>query len=398
MRKKNDLGRRVACSALSAALAISMCPMVPIQEAIAESVDEAAGLEAVVDSGGGASSDSSLTSSDFESEDLSDRNERPESADEMLELDSDGIVEEDVSEPEPLDETTNVAPAEQEMADDLAIAASSEAPVPGKLTSGWNQIGTCEWKAWETSATVGNPEGTCSVWIRPLGNGESGELPSKPLYGTIPVDTDSITISGDVKISSCKQLFSGFYLLTDLDIDGLNTTGVTDMSYMFAECSKLENVSFSKLDTSSVQDMSYMFSECRISPFDLTKLNTASVINMEGMFYYAKTGGISLDLTSFDIKQVSNMHRMFEGCSKIKSILMGGLDASAVTNASDMFSRCSSLTKVVLPSFSETKDLSLDNCFRWCSSLVSVNLDSLANAGNISLLDAFWGCSVMWPA
>ncbi len=42
MTKRNGLGRRALSAAMSAALALSLCPMAPIQEALAEEAGGAA--------------------------------------------------------------------------------------------------------------------------------------------------------------------------------------------------------------------------------------------------------------------------------------------------------------------------------------------------------------------
>ena len=47
--------------------------------------------------------------------------------------------------------------------------------------------------------------------------------------------------------------------LSDADFTNTITTGVTDMSSMFADCSSLTSLNLSSFDTSSVTNMSAMF-------------------------------------------------------------------------------------------------------------------------------------------
>jgi len=47
--------------------------------------------------------------------------------------------------------------------------------------------------------------------------------------------------------------------LTELDVSGLDTSKVTDMSYMFYRCGSLTELDVSGLDTSKVTDMRNMF-------------------------------------------------------------------------------------------------------------------------------------------
>ena len=70
---------------------------------------------------------------------------------------------------------------------------------------------------------------------------------------------DGVKFSGD----SMYGLFYNCANLTSVDMNGLDTAGVTDMSYMFANCKKLVSVDMTDVDTSDVTTMRAMFSECR---------------------------------------------------------------------------------------------------------------------------------------
>ena len=59
-----------------------------------------------------------------------------------------------------------------------------------------------------------------------------------------------------------SYMFSGSSL-TNIDLNNLYTNNVTDMSYMFADCSNLVNIVFGDdFSTDNVAYMSYMFSNC----------------------------------------------------------------------------------------------------------------------------------------
>ena len=68
-------------------------------------------------------------------------------------------------------------------------------------------------------------------------------------------------------------------------IENLNTSEVTDMSYMFTYCEALTELDVSNFDTKNVTDMSYMFYGCTLLPrLDVNKFNTENVLNMASMF------------------------------------------------------------------------------------------------------------------
>ena len=100
----------------------------------------------------------------------------------------------------------------------------------------------------------------------------------------------------------------------------LNTSEVTDMSWMFADCEKLESLDVSNFNTAKVTSMSYMFRGCKLlTSLDVSNFNTAKVTNMESMFGDC-SGLTSLDVTNFNTANVTNMSIMFAGCNSLTSL------------------------------------------------------------------------------
>lgn len=89
---------------------------------------------------------------------------------------------------------------------------------------------------------------------------------------------------------------------------GSNTSGVTDMKYMFIGCIGLTSLDVSRFDTSNVKYMNNMFSNCS----NLAELDLSSwEINITDMDFY--------------------MRDMFSGCSKLKTITMKGCSEATRT-------------------------------------------------------------------
>ena len=116
--------------------------------------------------------------------------------------------------------------------------------------------------------------------------------------------------------------YGWFYDMGDLEciigMSNLNTSEVTDMTAMFANCSFLYSLDVSHFNTSKVTNMSSMFGAC----WELT----------------------SLDLSSFNTSKVTNMEGMFVGSSKLRTIYVSnGWSTASVTNSTEMFYGCNSL-------------------------------------------------------
>ena len=98
------------------------------------------------------------------------------------------------------------------------------------------------------------------------------------------------------------------------------------------------------LNTSNVTNMSYMFSFCSgLTSLDLSSFNTANVTSMDDMFSFC-SGLTSLDLSSFNTTNVTDMGAMFAYCRILTTIYAGsGWTTDAVTNSDEMFYECTSL-------------------------------------------------------
>ncbi|EMF0453287.1 BspA family leucine-rich repeat surface protein, partial [Enterococcus faecium] len=81
---------------------------------------------------------------------------------------------------------------------------------------------------------------------------------SKATSLTTSSDGDKIVVSS-TDLSYCFAYKS----LTTMNLSNLDTSNVTNMSYMFYYCSSLTSLDVSHFDTSNVTNMSYMFSSCR---------------------------------------------------------------------------------------------------------------------------------------
>ena len=104
-------------------------------------------------------------------------------------------------------------------------------------------------------------------------------------------------------------------ILLDSELDNL--------SYIFSDCKCLQEVDFSNFNSDKITDMSYMFLNCS----SLKKIifpenfNTEKVKNMNSMFCNCSSLE-EIDLTNFNTKNVTDKASMFSGCNKLKNIIV----------------------------------------------------------------------------
>ena len=151
-------------------------------------------------------------------------------------------------------------------------------------------------------------------------------------------------------------------------------SGVTDMSSMFSDCTKLTSLDLSSFNTSNVTNMSNMFSTCNsLTTLDLSNFNTSNVINMIRMFNscnYLTT----LDVSNFDTSNVTNMNSMFYGCNSLTTLDVSNFDTSKVTSMYSMFAYSSELTTLDLSNFNTSNVTNMNSMFNSCNKLATVKV------------------------
>ena len=183
------------------------------------------------------------------------------------------------------------------------------------------------------------------------------------------------------QVTNMSYMFASCGSLTSLDVSNFDTSQVTDMSSMFCWCNGLTSLDVSKFDTSKVTNMSGMFSICRsLTSLDVSNFDTSNVTDMSGMFGTCMSLK-SLDVSNFDTSNVINMRGMFSGGSNdfpmdIEEINVSNFDTSNVTDMSNMFSYCSSLTSLDLSSFNTSQVTDMDGMFNYCRKLNQITVSN----------------------
>ncbi len=224
------------------------------------------------------------------------------------------------------------------------------------------------------------------------------------------------------QVTTMRAMFEKCFCLADLNLTSFNTSKVGSMIWMFESCTGLSTVTFGKnfntsrvtsmdsmfsgcsnleeingleyFDTSQVLYMNSMFSGCSsLKKLKLNSFNTVQVINMVLMF-----SGCSsleyLDLSNFNTKNVNSGSNIFQNCTKLKSIKFGENSTfEKVTDMIRMFAGCSSLIELDLSNFNTSSVTNMGGMFDGCNSLISVNLSNFDTSKVTWLRCMFQNCS-----
>lgn len=140
-------------------------------------------------------------------------------------------------------------------------------------------------------------------------------------------------------LTSLRGLYKGHHYLTQAIFPKLNTTVLTDLSFIFSNfTSSLTKLDLTGLDTSHVETVESMFAGTHFTLDVPTKISfdTSNVHNMHNMFYYAKSSDGLLDLSDLNVSNVTDMSNLIY-CTWIVTVDLTGWDTRNVTNMAEMF-------------------------------------------------------------
>ena len=363
---------KVFKSLLAVTLSVSLCPLAPAGQAQADEAENDGSEVSVLSSS--ANDGSETNSSPASVNDGSEASIPYASAN-----DSDAL---------PGDSDDGIAPDRDALPGDFDDDIDPQSVDSSDPIVDWTTCGTARW-------TI--DAGGC-LTIAPMEGTDNGELEIWVLCDEVPWYNyrNSITsakVAGKIATQTTALMFNDCPKLASLDLSGLDTSDVTNMSNMFSYCWSLTSLDLSPLDTSNVTNMRGMFSECSsLASLDLSPLDTSNVTDMSYMLSGCSKL-TSLDLSSFDTSQVESMGGMFDGCSRLASLDLSPLDTSNVTGMSRMFYGCSSLASLDVSSFDTSGAVGMKGMFSGCSKLALLDVSSFDTSRVTDMSDMFHGCS-----
>ena len=206
----------------------------------------------------------------------------------------------------------------------------------------------------------------------------------KSLEGIANLNTDDVTDMG--------YMFSNCSSLTTLDVSNFNTDDVTSMGYMFNGCSSLTTLDVSNFNTENVTDMEEMFIHCSsLTTLDVSNFNTANVTDMGGVFWGC-SGITTLDVSKFNTENVTDMACMFCLCSSLTTLDVSHFKTDNVTEMSDMFLGCTSLTSLDVSKFDTKNVTNMWRMFNDCNGLLTLDISNFETENVEDMRGMFADC------
>lgn len=140
-------------------------------------------------------------------------------------------------------------------------------------------------------------------------------------------------------LTSLRGLYKEHHYLTQAIFPKLNTTILTDLSFIFSNfTNSLTKLDLTGLDTSHVETVESMFAGTQFTLDVPTKISfdTSNVRNMHNMFYYARSSDGLLDLSDLNVSNVTDMSNLIY-YTWLVTVDLTGWDTRNVTDMTEMF-------------------------------------------------------------
>ena len=144
---------------------------------------------------------------------------------------------------------------------------------------------------------------------------------------------------------------------------------LTSTSQMFYECNSLKSIDLSSFNFKEVNDMSHMFQYCNsLESFNLIYKDIHRIKYLNNMFYGCK----KLKAVNFNLSSSYGLillNNMFCGCLSLEILDLSSFRGQTVSSLENMFYNCSSLKVLDLSSFDSMNVYNLNHMFHNCTSL-----------------------------
>ena len=161
---------------------------------------------------------------------------------------------------------------------------------------------------------------------------------------------------------------------------------------IFKRLRGLTSVDLSMFDISEVTGFSGLFDGCTVlENVNFSGWDTSNVTSMSSMF--ADCSALTdLDISNFDTSNVTDMYSIFYNC-KFTNLNISGLDTSKVTRMDEMFYGCSKVTLLDISEWDTSKVTGMNSMFKGCAKLNSLDLSEWDTSKVTNMGSMFSGCS-----
>lgn len=207
-------------------------------------------------------------------------------------------------------------------------------------------------------------------------------------YNCVSLTGLDVTHWGMGHVGNMTDMFYGCHSLTDLDgLAEWDTGNATMLTHMFCDCNRLSTVDITSWNVRKVTTTEGMLQGTPITSLDLSAWNTDSLTNMQYMFENC-TKLTSLNLSGWNTSNVTDMSGLFGHDQQLTNLRFDGWNTGNVRLMGHMFEYCTKLTSLDLSGWDTSNVTDMYALFDNCTSLAGLKLGDRWNMGNVT--DTTW--------
>ena len=191
--------------------------------------------------------------------------------------------------------------------------------------------------------------------------------------------------------SSVERMFQDCKGIMTLDVSKWNTSTISDFGEMFEDSNLISLIGADDLDMSSATRLDFMFQNTDVQSLNLSSWDISNVTTLSGMFNTCDKLA-NINLSGWNLASVADMSSMFINCTKIVSLDLSTWVPDLVTSVSSMFRGMTSLTSINISTWVLPNCTSIGTLFRSSSALTNLDMSSLAPTGSLNMSFSFNGC------
>lgn len=163
-----------------------------------------------------------------------------------------------------------------------------------------------------------------------------------------------------------------------VNMSNLDLSNVVDISYIFAKCEAVDKIYFENVDTSHILTMEGMFNDAGLRASRATTtfygtLDTSSCTNFKNMFKRSRISNTNEIVKNFNTEKATNMSGMFCQLLNVRELDLSGWNVSNVVTMEEMFWDANMLKYLNMEGWAPTKLTNANKMFMSCYNLLAFN-------------------------
>ncbi len=234
---------------------------------------------------------------------------------------------------------------------------------------------------------------TIKQLVNPLAYYETYDTTIKKITFHQGSTTEGTVVSSASSLGEARAVYNAETQEVDIYVAAKKLVFPEDCNSLFYYLGSVTQIDWSAFGsdiyTSNVTNMSRMFSGCSaLTTLDVSNFDTSNVTDMSCMFNGCWTL-TTLDVSHFDTSNVADMHSMFNDCEALTTLDVSHFDTSNVTDMSGMFAVCEALTTLDLSHFNTSNVTSMGHMFGGCKALTTLDVSHF-DTSNVTYMSAMF--------